>query len=65
MIVRIKDPVPVFIIYYTAWVGDDGRLHFRDDVYDHDKDLVKKMFTTNPPDSKLVRVDNLKVSTVQ
>lgn len=63
--VRLKDPVPVFIIYYTAWVGDDGQLNFRDDVYDHDKELMKKMFAMPAPGSKTVRVDNLKVSAVQ
>lgn len=43
--VKLKDPIPVFIIYYTAWVDEEGQLNFRDDVYQHDKDLMKKMFT--------------------
>ena len=43
--VRVKDPVPVFIIYYTAWVDDLGELNFREDVYGHDKKLKAKMFT--------------------
>jgi murein L,D-transpeptidase YcbB/YkuD len=43
--VKIKNPVPVFIIYYTAWVDDRGELNFRDDVYGHDKKLMAKMFT--------------------
>lgn len=43
--VKLKDPVPVFVIYYTAWVDNDGQLNFRDDVYQHDSELVKKMFT--------------------
>ncbi len=45
-LVRLKDPVPVFIIYYTAWVDNEGELNFRDDVYQHDSELVKKMFTS-------------------
>lgn len=45
--VRLKDPVPVFISYYTAWVDESGRLNFRDDIYSHDKDLRRKMFTGN------------------
>ncbi|HUR66862.1 MAG TPA: L,D-transpeptidase family protein [Chitinophagaceae bacterium] len=45
--VKLKDPVPVFIIYYTAWVDKDGQLNFRDDVYKHDAELVKKMFVAN------------------
>lgn len=43
--VRLKKPVPVFISYYTAWVDEDGRLNFRDDIYKHDEDLRRKMFT--------------------
>ncbi len=45
--VKLKDPVPVFIIYYTAWVDPDGQLNFRDDVYQHDSELMKRMFTSN------------------
>jgi murein L,D-transpeptidase YcbB/YkuD len=43
--VKLKDPVPVFISYYTAWVDEDGRLNFRDDIYSHDAELRGKMFT--------------------
>jgi L,D-transpeptidase YcbB len=43
--VRLKDPIPVFIIYYTAWVDGNGELNFRDDVYKHDSEVMKKMFT--------------------
>jgi murein L,D-transpeptidase YcbB/YkuD len=43
--VRVKKPVPVLITYYTAWVDDDGLLHFADDIYGHDKKIINKMFT--------------------
>ena len=42
--VKLKKPVPVMISYYTAWVGEDGLLNFRDDIYQHDANLMKKMF---------------------
>lgn len=42
--VKLKDPVPVVITYYTAWVDERGQLNFRDDVYDHDRKLIEKMF---------------------
>jgi len=42
--VRVKDPIPVVITYYTAWVDDDGKLNFRGDIYGHDNDLAGKMF---------------------
>lgn len=43
--VKVKDPLPVIITYYTAWVDDNGRLNFRDDIYGHDKKVMSKMFT--------------------
>jgi murein L,D-transpeptidase YcbB/YkuD len=43
--VKLKDPVPVFISYYTAWVDDSGKANFRDDIYSHDTTLAKKVFT--------------------
>jgi len=45
--VKLKDPVPVLITYNTAWVDENGVLNFRDDIYNHDENLIKKMFT-NP-----------------
>jgi murein L,D-transpeptidase YcbB/YkuD len=43
--VKLNKPVPVLVTYYTAWVDDNGKLNFRDDIYSHDKDLSSKMFT--------------------
>ncbi len=42
--VKLDKPVPVIITYYTAWVDENGRLNFRDDIYSHDKKLAQKMF---------------------
>jgi murein L,D-transpeptidase YcbB/YkuD len=42
--VKLKEPIPVFITYYTAWVDDAGRLNFRDDIYGHDEEVASKMF---------------------
>ena len=43
--VSIKNPVPVFITYYTAWVDENGKLNFRNDIYGHDKEIASKMFS--------------------
>ena len=43
--VKLKDPVPVFITYYTAWVDESGKLNFREDIYGHDASLAAKMFS--------------------
>lgn len=42
--VKVKDPVPVFITYYTAWVDENGILNFRDDIYRRDAVVAQKMF---------------------
>jgi L,D-transpeptidase YcbB len=39
--VFLHDPIPVLLLYWTAWVGSDGRVNFRHDLYDRDK-LVQK-----------------------
>jgi murein L,D-transpeptidase YcbB/YkuD len=47
--VKLKDPVPVFITYYTAWVNEDNVLNFREDIYQHDQQLMAKMFGNARP----------------
>jgi murein L,D-transpeptidase YcbB/YkuD len=42
--VKVKDPIPVVITYYTAWVDENGQLNFREDIYGHDTKLAQKMF---------------------
>ena len=42
--VRVKDPVPVFITYYTAWVDENGQMNFREDIYKRDENVAQKMF---------------------
>ena len=39
--VTLKDPVPVYIAYLTAWVDRDGSINFRDDIYNRDGNLEK------------------------
>lgn len=45
--VTLKNPVPVMISYYTAFVDADGRLNFRNDIYKHDSAMAAKLFTIN------------------
>jgi L,D-transpeptidase YcbB len=42
--VTLKNPVPVFIGYLTAWVDLQGKLNFRKDIYKRDKDLADMLF---------------------
>jgi murein L,D-transpeptidase YcbB/YkuD len=43
--VRVKEPVPVLIMYYTAFADEEGHLHFLHDIYDHDAAMIPKMFS--------------------
>lgn len=34
--IRLKNPLPVHLMYWTTWVDKDGKLQIRDDVYHRD-----------------------------
>ena len=34
--VSLKNPLPVYILYWTAFVDSEGRIHFREDIYEND-----------------------------
>ncbi len=42
--VTLKNPVPVMISYYTAFVDSTGKLNFRNDIYGHDSAMAVKLF---------------------
>lgn len=42
--VPVKDKLPVYLVYFTAWATPDGQVHFRDDIYGHDKTLAREYF---------------------
>jgi murein L,D-transpeptidase YcbB/YkuD len=41
--VDVPTPIPVFILYLTAFVDDDGRTHFRDDLYGYDEPIIEAL----------------------
>lgn len=41
--IKLKTKIPVYLGYYTAWVNEDGRVEFRDDIYDRDRVLVQAL----------------------
>lgn len=43
--VELKHSVPVIITYYTAWVDENKKLNFREDVYRNDAVFAAKMFS--------------------
>ncbi|RTQ51516.1 murein L,D-transpeptidase [Hymenobacter gummosus] len=44
--VALPEKLPVYLVYFTAWVDDAGNLHFRDDIYGHDQALAREYFST-------------------
>jgi murein L,D-transpeptidase YcbB/YkuD len=42
--IAVHPAIPVFIVYFTAWVDHNGLLNFRPDVYGHDAKLAKEIF---------------------
>ncbi len=38
--VNLTAPVPVYLLYWTAWADPDGTLNFRRDIYDRDAPLA-------------------------
>ncbi len=41
--VRLGRALPVHLLYWTAWVEDDGRVHYVRDVYDRDAALLEAL----------------------
>jgi len=41
--INLPKPIPVYVIYLTAWFDTRGHIHFRDDIYDYDKSLEKAL----------------------
>ena len=48
--IEMQDPVPVYFLYWTAWVDDRGAIHFRDDIYGYDR-LLYTVLQKDPQQS--------------
>ena len=47
--VRLPAPLPVYLLYWTAWVDRDGALQFREDVYGRDAAILAALAKPLPP----------------
>jgi L,D-transpeptidase YcbB len=45
--VTLKNTVPVYLVYFTAFVDPQGKLNFRDDIYNRDQELKEMLFAKN------------------
>jgi murein L,D-transpeptidase YcbB/YkuD len=50
----LPNPVPVHILYLTAWADDDGTPCFCKDIYNRDQSLIKAIKKTSPERGSLV-----------
>ncbi len=41
--VTLERPLPVHMVYQTAWVGQQGEINFRNDIYGRDKRIAEEM----------------------
>jgi murein L,D-transpeptidase YcbB/YkuD len=46
--VQLPTSIPVYLLYWTAWVRDDGVVQFRKDLYERDRVLDKALGDTFP-----------------
>ena len=42
-VIRLRTPISVHLLYWTAWLADDGRLQFRPDIYGRDITLSEAL----------------------
>jgi murein L,D-transpeptidase YcbB/YkuD len=43
----LPTPISVFLLYWTAYMGPDGMMNFRDDPYGWDEELMTRLRTTD------------------
>ena len=46
--VSLPKPIPVYVLYWTAWAEEDGTVQFRDDIYGRDQKLLAALLSEPP-----------------
>jgi murein L,D-transpeptidase YcbB/YkuD len=47
--IALERPLPIFLLYFTAWVREDGTTRFHHDVYGHDEAIEEETDEIGPP----------------
>jgi L,D-transpeptidase YcbB len=55
-VVHLPTSMPVHLLYWTAWVNENGVVHFRKDIYERDKvlDMALQKLFRSPKDGERV-----------
>lgn len=51
--VPLRAKIPVHILYWTAWVEENGQVNFRDDIYERDRRLARVLYADAPSKSRV------------
>ena len=43
LIIPIAEKVPVYVVYFTAFVDAEHRLNYREDIYKRDKQIINML----------------------
>jgi murein L,D-transpeptidase YcbB/YkuD len=49
--VKLTRPMPLHLLYWTAWVDENGDLQFREDIYERDRRLIDSL-RERPPEAE-------------
>jgi L,D-transpeptidase YcbB len=58
-VVHLPTNIPVHLLYWTAWVNEDGLVHFRKDIYERDSVLdkvLRESFSSSRGDKQIEMV---------
>jgi len=56
--VRLLEPIPVHMLYCTAWVEDSGEVHFRRDIYGRDSAVADALRSRPPTPEEMMVLDD-------
>ena len=56
--VPLREPTPVHVLYWTAWVDEEGRTRFRPDVYERDDAVLRALGRVRPETIPVVRASS-------